>query len=350
MTANDELRDRAISHQIYLLRYQAQLVREITDTLKEVEADLRQQLAQLPSERQAERLEAQLVGIRALIAASWDVARAQLNENLAELAEYEASHQEQVIRDSVPVELDFVMPAPQMLVAAVEAKPFEGRLLNEWIDRLEEDSYLRIRDAVRMGFIEGESYDQITKRVIGTKALKYTDGVLALNYRQTQALVATAVSHTANTARQTFYSDNTDVIKGVQWSSTLDARTTPVCQSRDGKVYPVDSGPRPPAHMRCRSTTVPVMKSWRELGINLDEAPPGTRASMDGQIADTETYQTWLKKKSAAFQDEVLGPTRAKLFREGMDLDRFVDQSGKEYTLAQLRSKDATLFKKAGID
>lgn len=350
MTANDELRDRAISHQIYLLRYQARLVREIIDTLKEVEADLLQQLAQLPTERQAERLEAQLVGIRALIAASWDVARAQLNENLAELAEYEANHQEQVIRDSVPVELDFVMPAPQMLVAAVESKPFEGRLLNEWIDRLEEDSYLRIRDAVRMGFIEGESYDQITKRVIGTKALKYTDGVLALNYRQAQALVATAVSHTANTARQTFYDDNTDVIKGVQWSSTLDARTTPVCQSRDGKVYPVDSGPRPPAHMRCRSTTVPVLKSWRELGINLDEAPPGTRASMDGQVSEAETYQTWLKKKSATFQDEVLGPTRAKLFREGMDLDRFVDQSGKEYTLAQLRSKDATLFKKAGID
>jgi len=71
---------------------------------------------------------------------------------------------------------------------------------------------------------------------------------------------------------------------------------------------------------------------------------------MDGQVSEAETYQTWLKKKSAAFQDEVLGPTRAKLFREGMDLDRFVDQSGKEYTLAQLRSKDATLFKKAGID
>lgn len=350
MTANDEIRDRAIAHQIYLLRYQARLVREITDTLKEVEADLLQQLAQLPTQAQSDQLEAQLAGIQALIAASWDVARAQLNTDLTALAEYEANHEEQIIRDSVPVELEFVMPAPQLLVAAVESKPFEGRLLSEWIDRLEEDSYLRIRDAVRMGVIEGQSYDQITKRVIGTKALKYSDGVMALNYRQAQALVATAVSHTTNQARQTFYGANTDLIKGVQWVSTLDARTTPVCQSRDGKVYPLDSGPRPPAHIRCRSTTAPVLKSWKELGLQEREIPPGTRASMDGQIPEAETYQTWLKKKSAAFQDEVLGPTRAKLFREGMSLDRFVDQSGKEYTLAQLRSKDATLFKKAGLD
>jgi hypothetical protein len=71
---------------------------------------------------------------------------------------------------------------------------------------------------------------------------------------------------------------------------------------------------------------------------------------MDGQVPDAETYQTWLKKKPAAFQDDVLGPTRGKLFREGLPLDRFVDETGKEYTLAQLRSKDASLFKKAGID
>jgi hypothetical protein len=71
---------------------------------------------------------------------------------------------------------------------------------------------------------------------------------------------------------------------------------------------------------------------------------------MDGQVPEAETYQTWLKKKSAAFQDEILGPTRGKLFREGLSLDRFVDQSGKEYTLKQLRSKDSTMFRKAGID
>lgn len=745
MTTNEEIRDQAIAHQVYLLRYQAQIVRKVTEILKETEADIKAQLAQINTESRTQELEAQLVGIKALIDASWAAATKELATELSALVEYEATHQDAVIQEAAPVRLSTVMPAPELLIAAVESKPFEGKLLSEWIDRLQEDSFIRIRDAVRMGVVEGQTYDQITKRVVGTKALQYSDGVLALNYRQAQALVATAVSHTTNEARQTFYVRNEDLIKGVQWISTLDARTcwskkslvlmadgshkpigdivegefviggvsgdpckvigtfvsvvpssiaihyndvligrtthdhkmltpngwkrteelclssdlhfgevvcrsffepktsisgaleqsrnghlcpelcaeeirrsaiedscgnehqsgsvcigsqvhsgkehacservqhderrggigsfsgkicregetvfgdasdksrskteaiagcqesgsesierqqevlcdrcrervftqkiriflegkhnqsesasenaskvaetfgsiknamavrrtsnkdqcsqrtgasnfesdksrmgesqigknvqineaemarsglfgenegsscaccesgisqksssktktildrgaesdccgkdkvvlgkaqeikigkisgileygdveivslsiegdhsyvvselivhnTPICQSRDGKVYPVDSGPRPPAHIRCRSTTAPVLKSWKELGLAERDIPPGTRASMDGQVPEAETYQTWLKKKSPAFQDDVLGPTRGKLFREGMSLDRFVDQSGKEYTLKQLRSKDATLFRKAGID
>jgi SPP1 gp7 family putative phage head morphogenesis protein len=350
MTANDEIRDRAIAHQIYLLRYESGVTRKILKVLSQADKDLISQLSDLESTMPIAEIDARLEGIRNIISASLEEASRDLASELTDLAEYEANHQEQVIRDSTPVELNIVSPSAETLIAAVESKPFEGKILKEWIDKLDEDSYIRIRDAVRMGIVEGESYGQITKRVIGTKALNYSDGVTALNMRQAQALVSTAVAHTANEARQTFYGANNDLIKGVQWVSTLDARTTPICQSRDGTVFPVDSGPRPPAHFRCRSSTAPILKSWKELGIDMEEAPSGTRASMDGQVPEAETYQTWLKKKSATFQDDVLGPTRGKLFREGLSLDRFVDQSGKEYTLKQLRSKDSTMFRKAGID
>lgn len=350
MTVNDELRDRAISHQIYLLRYQSGTVRKIIQLLSQADKDLVAQLSDFDSAMTMPEIDARLEGIRNIIGNSWDLAGQELQTDLNELAVYEASHEEQVIRETAPVELNIVSPSAETLIAAIESKPFEGKLLSEWVQKLDEDSYIRIRDAVRMGIVEGESYADITKRITGTKALNYTDGVTALNMRQAQALVSTAVAHTANEARQTFYGANDDLLDGIQWVSTLDARTTPICQSRDGKVYPVDSGPRPPAHFRCRSSTTPVLKSWKKLGINLEEAPPGTRASMDGQVPEAETYQSWLKKKPAAFQDEVLGPNRGKLFREGMPLDRFVDQSGKEYTLKQLKAKDSALFKRAGID
>jgi SPP1 gp7 family putative phage head morphogenesis protein len=350
MSLNDDLRDEAIAHQIYLLRYQAQLVRRISEFFTAIDEQIRRELSGLEDGLRADQVDAELLGVRALIREAWAQVNTELASELAALAEYEAQHQNAALVELSPVELMTFLPPPERIVAAVESNPFEGKLLSEWTTKLEDESYIRIRDAVRMGVVEGESYAQITKRVVGTKALRYSDGVLALNLRQTQALVSTAVAHTTNQARQVFFEANDDIIKGVQWVSTLDARTTPVCQSRDGKVYPLDSGPRPPAHFRCRSVTVALTKSWRELGIDIDEAPPGTRASMDGQVPDAETYQTWLQKKSAAFQDDVLGPTRGKLFREGMPLDRFVDESGKEYTLAQLRSKDASLFKKAGID
>jgi hypothetical protein len=58
---------------------------------------------------------------------------------------------------------------------------------------------------------------------------------------------------------------------------------------------------------------------------------------MDGQVSETETYQTWLSKKPPEFQDDVLGKARGEMFRNGTTLDRFVDDSGKTLTLEQLK-------------
>lgn len=83
-------------------------------------------------------------------------------------------------------------------------------------------------------------------------------------------------------------------------------------------------GPVPPLHFNCRCVRIPVVKSWRDLGFDIDEVPEGTRASMDGQVPETQTYGAWLKTQPASVQDEALGPKRAELFRGGMTVDRFV--------------------------
>jgi hypothetical protein len=101
----------------------------------------------------------------------------------------------------------------------------------------------------------------------------------------------------------------------------------------------------------CRCTTTPVLKSWRELGVNLKEAPDGTRASMDGQISETDNYASWLEKQSAAIQDEALGKTRGALFRRGeLSFDRFTDQRGNQLTLDQLREREAKAFNLANLE
>ena len=56
-----------------------------------------------------------------------------------------------------------------------------------------------------------------------------------------------------------------------------------------------------------------------------------------GTVPDKLTYDEWLRDQPAAFQDDVLGPSRGKLFRQGAKLDKFVDNSGKTLTLEQLR-------------
>jgi hypothetical protein len=170
-----------------------------------------------------------------------------------------------------------------------------------------------------------------------------------------EALVRTSINHATNQGRQMVWESNSDILKGVRWVSTLDTRTTPICQQRDGKVGPVVDDPnwsppegadrldppfaRPPAHPNCRSTTTAVTKSWKELGFNVDELPAGTRASMDGQVPANMTYFEWLAKQSPERQKDILGPTRFDLWHtEGVKPERFVNDKGRLLTLDELRA------------
>ena len=76
----------------------------------------------------------------------------------------------------------------------------------------------------------------------------------------------------------------------MQWVSTLDARTTEICRIRDGLKYAVGThkpighlvpwlGGPGRAHWQCRSASVPVLKSWREMGVDMGEMDAGTRAT-----------------------------------------------------------------------
>jgi len=88
----------------------------------------------------------------------------------------------------------------------------------------------------------------------------------------------------------------------------------------------------------CRSTLRLITKSWQELGIDADEIPESTRASMDGQVKASLNYEDWLKGKSPEEQDAVLGKGKADLWRRGVITFRdMLDQSGRPLTLAQLQ-------------
>lgn len=89
------------------------------------------------------------------------------------------------------------------------------------------------------------------------------------------------------------------------------------CQSLDGSIFPIGSGPRPPIHFRCRSTTAPVLKSFREMGIDLDDIPEGTRAALDGEVAANVKYPEWIMRQPARIQNEALGVRTAQLLRDG---------------------------------
>ena len=98
-------------------------------------------------------------------------------------------------------------------------------------------------------------------------------------------------------------------------------------------------------HFGCRSTDKPVTKSWRELGIPVDEMTPAQRASMDGQVPAETSYPDWIKRQSAGRQDQILGPERGRLMRQGgLELPDFYDNKGNWLTIDQLKERERAAF------
>jgi uncharacterized protein with gpF-like domain len=143
-------------------------------------------------------------------------------------------------------------------------------------------------------------------------------------------MVRTALNHTSNVARAKLYDDNSDIVPYYEWVSTLDGRTSPICRSRDGKVYKIGKGKLPPAHPNCRSTTAPLFAEDVQI----------KGGKLVSKFSEGKTYNEWFKKQDKGFQLEVLGKTRYNLFESGeLTLDKFTNNRDQALTLDQLKAK-----------
>ena len=357
---NALLQDAAISHAVDLARYANGVVRRIIALLNRSDAELgaalNAALERLPaSDFSVDRLELLLASVRAINARSYELVSRELTEEMRRLVEFEAGYQlelfERVIPAQVRLTVGVAAVEANQVYAAALARPFQARLLREWSQSIEADRMLRIRDSVRQGYVQQESVADIVRRVRGTKAKAFGDGIIQIDRRNAESVVRTAISHTAGFARDRFFERNNGLIKALVWTATLDTRTSEICRPRDGKQYQPVSPYKPighslqwlggpgRAHWNCRSTSAPVTKSWRELGIDQDELPPNERASMDGVVPADVTFSQWIKRQSAGRQDDVLGPTRGKMLRSGGSLSDFHDAKGTWLTLSQIKAR-----------
>jgi hypothetical protein len=349
-TANEEIRDALIRHQIGLTRLSSGGVMEILALLQAVEDDLITRISRLSDTPTRRRLDEALQSIKVLISEAYSGVYPALENLLSSVAEKEAGYIAGVMRSAIPVAVDVIVPATAQLIAGVVSKPFQGRLLSEWAQDLETASFAKVRDTIRIGYAQGQTTAQIVQLIRGTRRANYADGALEITRRNAASVVRTAIANTAADARDILYAENSNLISGIIWDSTLDGRTTLICQARDGKKYTIDGKPighslpylggPGRAHWGCRSHAVPIVKSWRELGIDEDDAPPSTRSSLNGQVPAETTYPEWLKSQSVEFVEDVLGKERARLFLSGeIALEKFIDRQGRTLTLSQLYEK-----------
>ena len=379
---------------------------------QEITAKLRARLTKFVGRKynpQTLKFKKLLLEIKAIRQVTLREAEKKFRNNLIELSKIEADFEKRMMEAALPFLFDFESVPSETLTALVTTRPFGdgsvgGRNLKQWFDSLEAADRQRITSAIQVGLFQGEGINAIVSRIAGTSAFGFREGALAMTRKQAEAIVRTAVNGISNTAREAGWLANADIIIALRWVSTLDGRTTAICKSRDGRVTPMGEntipsgarlldppGARPPAHVGCRSVmtaifsqqgilnaigTRPFVRIGKGKRLNFRDlareqmgrkqfdalSPEDRRAFVNkvkqewasekiGTVPANVTYQEWLKRQPADFQDEVLGKTKGKLFRTGeVTVDSFVTRAGNELTLKQLAQSNPTAFMEAGLE
>lgn len=243
------------------------------------------------------------------------------------------------------------------LRSMVTKMPIGGRQLNEWVQRtFKTDIQESIKSELLTGMLKGESYKDMVKR-FGDKVY---DGLS----HDMETLTKSYVQSINVQAMDDVMKANADIVKGWKWNSAAENRTCLACISLDSRdeVYKIGEGPGMPAHPRCKCFKEIITKTFREMGVNVDEIekayrPYTIRGTVDpitgaitpgkigvggGRVIETGrflgTYEDFLKGQSAAAQRQILGPSRLELWKSGkVKLMDFADKNGNVYLLSELK-------------
>lgn len=363
MTANELLAWEAVRRAFATDRYRQDVAYKMIATLNRADAEIFAQLAARLAQMDADsystqRLEQMLVQIRMMIMEATQAVEMGMAVELQGYVAWEAEYQRELLVTATGARIPIASLHPEAVYAAAMSRPFQGNLLRDSLGHLGDSRARKMRQAIATGYMTGETTDSIVRRLAGTRAKGYADGLWEGSRRELQTIVRTAVQHHARFTIDKMNDANADIIKAVVWHSTLDSRTSDACQQRDLKRYtPVTHKPIGHSlpwcvkgkgcgpggiHWNCRSSSINELKSNAELGIDLPEfSDKGRqRASVNGPVDHQMSYGQWLRDQPQSVQVEALGKARAKAFRDGMELEQLFSVKGDRLTLAQLRDLD----------
>lgn len=334
-TVNEKLAVEAVRRRIMLLRYGNQEAQDLLMLLRKANPRIAAAMLEgLEGMNASNTTPARLRALsRLLLNETTDAYTAilkKLNDDMEKFGTSEAVYHAATLRNAIPTAvlrlLDTEVKATswQQVLASVSSRAVMGTTLDQWFStKLPQELAANLISALQQGIIQGVPTTQLVSQV-------RKGGVWANHERNLATVTHTAINFIAADARELTRKANSDLIKERQWLSTLDNKTSTICIVRDSLRYtaetpvepighkiPYGAGPGK-IHFRCRSTETWIVKSFRELGIPVDELTEGIRASMNGEVPASMNYLQWLQEKaSPRVQEEVLGVTRADMLRAG---------------------------------
>lgn len=347
MSVDGYLEDEATQHQIYLLLLAQGQLQDVAVFIEKAIKVAERRVADGLSAYGTRRYEVQIQALQQELTTVYSVMKEQLQLDLGKMAVVESQYNIKLLEQVVRPVVRLSTPSAQIISAAATSSPLqlESRAgiqrisISGALDDFGTKKSAQIIGEIQIGSALGETTPQISRRLSSLHQLQRD---------QATAIVRTMTNHVATTARVETLKENDDILIGMRRVATLDSRTSLFCMGVDQTVIPLD-GPRPPYHWNCRTTLIPVLKPEYSR-----EIPGSTRPSVgpDGAkpVSSKSSYGEWLARQPAAFQKEVLGPARYKLFSKGkLPLHRFVDTNGKTLTLEQLKQKEPAAYKRAEL-
>lgn len=162
--------------------------------------------------------------------------------------------------------------------------PANGVMPQPFINSFTSNSAAKVSNAIVRGYANGWTIEQTLVELSGTKERNFRDGELARIGRAADAVQSTIIQHVSaltNAGVASVFYDR------YRWISILDAATTDICKSRANHIYYYSTGPQPPAHINCRSRTVPL------TGDSNDDGP-------------APTFAVWVNKQPAQVKNDAL--------------------------------------------
>jgi SPP1 gp7 family putative phage head morphogenesis protein len=375
---SNQFADEFTGHSVNLLRFSESVRTKVVGMLKQLEEDLVSQIRDIdigstkgPSWRLS-RLNELLKQTRKTISTAYLSSTEQLQSQLLRLSEIETKASVKLINDVIGADLAGIGIQKSVLKELATQSIVNGAIQSDWWSKQATDTVMRFQTQMRIGTLAGETNADLIARLRGEatgRKIVYevegkkkifnetSGGIMQVSRRDAEALVRTSVQTVANNVRFETLKENDDIVKGVQLLVTLDNRTSEICMARSGGAWNLKTGKplpeskvkidfpgKPPYHWNCRSTLVPILKSWDQLAkgavSGIEEIKPDTQSSMDGQVAADLSYEDWLKTKDEDFQKEVLGEGKWKLWTEGkITFPDLVSQVGNPLSLEELEAK-----------
>ncbi|MBS4081897.1 structural protein, partial [Pseudomonas rustica] len=231
MSSEGYLTDATTRHQVYVQRYAGGNLKRVASFISKAINTAKARVTAGLSAYGTRRYTSQIETLQGDLRGIYDDMKGRAQLDLGEFAVYEAEFNGKMLGKVIKAVVQFNVPSAEMVSAAALADPMllEARKgvqrisISGALDQFGTKKAAEIIGEIQIGSSLGETSQQIGRRLTS---------IHQLHQDQASSLVRTMTNHVASTARMETLKANDDILQGWRWISTLDSKTSAMCQAR----------------------------------------------------------------------------------------------------------------------